>query len=163
MSPDHSNLSIVPQLVQFLSLAKETDVENIAKDWERLPFCTDLEKCIDSDPVYFCFKVLERCDGHQVKSFPFLGEFMMKMLILPYSSACAARAFSTTNLNKTKLRNKLGFTTLNAVLGAKRFVSKDWKPPMSMVSHPNWRNTGKRYIISAIVSAAMASDLNSDI
>jgi hypothetical protein len=31
MSPDYSNLSIVPLLAEFPNLAKETDVENIAK------------------------------------------------------------------------------------------------------------------------------------
>ena len=121
-------------------MAKETDVENIAKGWKRLSICADLKKCADSDPIYFWLKVLERCDDPQVKSFPFLGEFMMKMLILPHSSAFAERVFSAVDLNKIKLRNKLGFTALNAVMGAIRVVTKDWNhfpPPMCKVTHPN--------------------------
>ena len=74
------------------------------------------KKCANSDPVYFLLKVLERCDGPQVESFPFLGEFMMELLILSHSSACAERTFSFVNLNKTKLSNKLGFTILKAVI-----------------------------------------------
>jgi len=87
----------------------------------------------------------------------------MKIIILPHSSTCAERVFSTVNLNKRKSRNKLGFTTLNSVLGAKRVVTKDWKPPMSMVTHPDWRNTGKGYRKSETASTAMASDSDSDV
>ena len=69
-----------------------------------------------------------------MKSIPFLNEFKMKMLILPHSSVCAERTVTSGNPNKTKLRNKFGFTTTNALLGAKRAVTKDWTPPMSMLT-----------------------------
>ena len=74
---------------------------------------------MDSDLVNFWCKAVERCGSPPKKSSPFLGELIMKMLIQTHSSAYAERTFSAVSLNKTKLRNKLSFTTLNAFLGAK--------------------------------------------
>ena len=59
MSPDDSNLCIVPVFVEFPNLAKETDEENVSKELKRLAFCPDLKKCAHSEPVYLWFKALE--------------------------------------------------------------------------------------------------------
>ena len=68
MSPDYRNLSIVPLITQFPNLAKESDVENLSKERKYLPFCSDLKKYTDSDPVLFSCKVVERYDSLQIKS-----------------------------------------------------------------------------------------------
>ena len=84
------------------------------------------------------------------------------MLILPHSSACAGRTFSAVNLNKTKLRRKLGFNTLNALLCAKKVVTKGWKPPMSMVTYSNRKSAGRGYKKSAAASDVTVFDFDDD-
>jgi len=53
VSPGHSFLTIIPLRVQFPNLAEDIGGENFAKEWKRLPFCTDLKKYAGTDIVYF--------------------------------------------------------------------------------------------------------------
>ena len=52
--------------------------------------------------------------GHQ--RFPLLTRLAKAILVVPHGNADVERCFSQMGLNKTKLRNKLGVNTMNALL-----------------------------------------------
>lgn len=58
-------------------------------------------------------------------AFPELSKFINTLLTFPHSSACVERIFSIINLNKTKMRNRLGTTTLSGILHSKRLISEN--------------------------------------
>lgn len=47
--------------------------------------------------------------------FPLLMKLVNYLIVLPYSSAYVERIFSCINLNKTKIRNRLGTETLTGI------------------------------------------------
>ncbi|KAF0701667.1 zinc finger protein 862-like [Aphis craccivora] len=55
-------------------------------------------------------------DGNDKLIYPLLTTFVSVLLILPHSSACVERIFSTINLNKTKTRNRLSTESLSVCL-----------------------------------------------
>lgn len=59
-------------------------------------------------------RVHKDIDGSQ--PFEKLAKFALKILSLPLSNAVVERVFLVINITKTKLRNKMNFTMLDAIL-----------------------------------------------
>lgn len=66
---------------------------------------------------------IEKGDGSLV--YPELAKFVKILFSLPHSSASVERLFFYINLNKTKLRNRLGATTISGILHSKRLINID--------------------------------------
>lgn len=60
--------------------------------------------------------------GDNTPAFPLLTQFVFDLLCLPHSSACVERIFSTINLNRTKVRNRLNTETLTSILHTKKYI-----------------------------------------
>lgn len=96
------------------------------------------------DDISFWKEVSKLKKGDGTLAFPELIKVVSMFLSLPHSSACVERVFSTINLNKTKLRNRLGANTLSGLLHTKRCIKKDGKecynfeiPPQMISKHNN--------------------------
>lgn len=58
-------------------------------------------------------------NGDNLETFPLITSLVSYILVLPNSRACMERLFSTINLNKTKIRNRLFSDTLTGILHSK--------------------------------------------
>lgn len=98
-----------------------------------LPKADDLEQLQQEALAYLTFKLPEsvtpecRVDHYwyaiskltkpdNSPRFPLLSRLALTVLIVPHGNADSERLFSEMGLNKTKLRNRLGLQTLNALL-----------------------------------------------
>lgn len=76
---------------------------------------------------------------NQLEEFLFknLYDFVIKILILPHSSACAERIFSKLTLIKNKLTNRLKVETCNSMLSALNVLDdkqlEDWVPDSILI------------------------------
>ena len=68
------------------------------------------------DVVEFGEKVSSYRDGMEEYFFRDITEFVQNLFALPHRSAAADRQFSELSLIKSKLKNKLGFTTVNNIM-----------------------------------------------
>lgn len=69
--------------------------------------------------------------------FPLLAEFTQKLLMLPHSSANVERLFSSINLMKTNIRNKLSTDTLSGLLHTKGGLKINQEPSQEQIKHLN--------------------------
>jgi len=81
----------------------------------KLPFL--LEKDIKVDEFWRYISNIKKGDGSVM--FPLLSSFVEKLLCLPHSSANVERLFSSVNLMKTDLQNKLSTKSLTGLLYTK--------------------------------------------
>lgn len=81
----------------------------------------------EETPVKFWMKVKGIMSGDGTPVFPFLAEFMIRLLCLPHSSAAAERVFSTVNRMKTKTRNRLSTSTVAGLLHTRRLMTDNIK------------------------------------
>lgn len=66
-------------------------------------------------------------DGNDVERYPLMNKLVSYILTLPHSSTCVERIFSTININKTKLRNRLSTDTLTGILYSKNILNNQQK------------------------------------
>lgn len=66
-------------------------------------------------------------DGNNEERYPLMNRLVSYILTLPHSSACVERLFSTININKTKLRNRLSTDTLTGILHSKNILNNQQK------------------------------------
>lgn len=75
--------------------------------------------------------------------YPIINSLVSHILLFPHSSACVERLFSSINLNKTKLRNRLSTDTLSGILHSKNFLKRqnkncfDFDVPIDMIKKLN--------------------------
>lgn len=85
-------------------------------------------------------KMIVKGDG--TEAFTTLNKFVAHIFTLAHSSACVERVFSAINLNKTKIRNRLGVDTLSDILHTKAALKRQDKScfkirPKMVASHSN--------------------------
>lgn len=66
-------------------------------------------------------------DGNNEERYPLMNILVSYILTLPHSSACVERLFSTININKTKIRNRLSTDTLTGILHSKNILNNQQK------------------------------------
>jgi hypothetical protein len=99
-----------------------TDINDLDREF-RLLKNSDIDFQVDDVEFWKNVSNIKKGDGTPL--FSQLSQFVSILLTLPHSSACVERIFSVINLNKTKLRNRLGVTTLSGLLHSKRLISED--------------------------------------
>lgn len=96
-----------------------SDVNALDMEWRMLKTNT-----LDLSLNVFAFwkKYLSFTRSDDSLLYPQLASLVQNIFCLLHSSACVERIFSTVNLNKTKLRNRLSPNTLNGILHNKQFI-----------------------------------------
>lgn len=67
--------------------------------------------------------------------FPLLAQFVQNLLTLPHSSANVERLFSSINLMKTKIRNRLTTDTLTGLLFTKSGLKTNSEPTQEHIQY----------------------------
>lgn len=112
--------TIAPAAVQF-EHKLNLDLNNLDVEWRQLKNQYDLDFTLDLLKFWKTVSELKTNDGNEV--YPLINKLVTYMLILPHSSACVERLFSSINLNKTKLRNQLSTETLTGILYSKSLTN----------------------------------------
>ena len=92
-----------------------------------------------TDTIKFWDEGMKYQDGYGANPFKELAEFALKILIFPHSNAQVERIFSQLNVTKSKLRDKLCTSTVNAILHVKYGLRrhgkcfKDYKYPAEVL------------------------------
>ncbi|CAH1966103.1 unnamed protein product [Acanthoscelides obtectus] len=111
--------SISELLYYFPSICPE-NVTELDREWRtlrRTNFNFDETETPSVDKFWWHISKLKKGDGSAM--FPLLSTLTRKLLCLPHSTATAERLFSSINVMKTKLRNKLSTTTIKGTLHTK--------------------------------------------
>lgn len=120
--------SIVPLALQFPSVISEYELNNIDREWRLIPNC-DININVDTKNsisfTEFWDQIAHMENNLEQPMFPLITKLVNFISILPHSSACVERIFSSINLNKTKTRNKLSTRTLKGILRTKRKIGND--------------------------------------
>lgn len=106
---------IKPSIVEIAQEFKinETVTDKLISQWRNIVHIK--WECTSSTVEFWC-EVLNYKDAAGNNPFAELAAFATKLLSLPHSNADIERVFSQVNLVKTKLRNSLSTSTLNAIL-----------------------------------------------
>lgn len=97
----------------------QTDITEIENQLRKLPFIdwsSHFEDPVMESSTAFWSNVRAHKDVGGFQPFEKLAKFALKILSLPLSNAVVERVFSVMNATKTKPRNKMNFTMLEAIL-----------------------------------------------
>lgn len=129
--------SIMPLVSNFSHLIK-CDIDIILTQWKLLRLLNSNLKP-DMDVCVFWEKVSLYKNGMDEKCFQELTDFVYDLLSLPHSSAAAERKFFELSLIKTKLRNKLEFSSINNIMLSKELCAQKSEPHyVWSVKHIGW-------------------------
>lgn len=109
--------SIVPLINEFPNCVTFNDLEALNLEWRLLPEYKEKLSHFE-EAEQFWVKVGSIKVGNELV-FPRLYKFVTAILSLPHSSATTERIFSSLNLIKTKIRNRLHIQTCDSLLHAK--------------------------------------------
>lgn len=128
--------SLVPLFKKFPQLIEESDYDVCNDEWRSLTFHEDALSA-SSNPTEFWCSVLKLKTSDGAPVFPNLAELMLKLLVLPHSSAAVERIFSQVQLIKTDLRNRLNTESINGLLLSKgnggAVPCYEWEPSPLMI------------------------------
>lgn len=127
--------SLVP-IMKHLQVPSET-ITKAEFQWQNL---TSVKWKETSDTLSFWHEVANYKDASGVNPFQCLVDVATSLLVLPWSNAEVERIFSTMNIIKNKLRNRMSSGVLNAIITIKAGLSrmgkccKDYKFPSEVLS-----------------------------
>lgn len=120
-----SVISITPIVPFFKDQLKDIDLNDLDREWRYLRNLPNLNTNLPIEE--FWFQVSEIQNGNEEKSFPLLLKLIIFILSLTHSTAAVERIFSTINLNKTKIRNRLSTESLIGILHSKNMLQDEQK------------------------------------
>lgn len=100
------------------------NMNDIDREWRKL---RNSNLNFDMNIMEFWKTIRDQKDGNNLEVYPLINKLVVYILILPHSSACVERLFSTINLNKTKIRNRLSTETLTGILHSKNILNNQNK------------------------------------
>lgn len=106
--------SIIPLAINFPNLIEEGMFENLDREWRLIKEIDHFSK--EKNIIEFWNDVFSMKDECNDIMFPVISKFVKAMFCLPHSSATTERVFSSINLNKNKLRNRLTTPMINGLL-----------------------------------------------
>ncbi|XP_075150389.1 uncharacterized protein LOC142224497 [Haematobia irritans] len=145
------NFTSMRNFLQPVSNTK-TSMDVYESQWRKLPFIKWKElfgEQVTLDLATFWAKVYSYEDASGSKPFGDLAEMVLNMLAIPTSNACVERVFSVMNSVKTRLRSKMQYELLEALLRINTQFSnnsiccKNFEPPLEMVKLFNYKNLYK--------------------
>lgn len=107
--------SIIPLVIHCKHIINENELNDIDLEYRLVRNMPDMPEDISA----FWAKVCNLKNNNDELTYPLLSKLITHILSLPHSSANVERIFSTININKTKLRNRLTCETLEGILYAK--------------------------------------------
>ncbi|CAH1111420.1 unnamed protein product [Psylliodes chrysocephalus] len=110
--------------MHFPNLVLANQLNELDREWRQLRNI-DINDLKNLNISEFWSKISEMKCGDESFMFPTLCEFIFNIMCLPHSSATVERTFSTINLNKTKIRNKLSTETLSGILHTKTLMKNE--------------------------------------
>lgn len=122
-------MNIVPRIVSGEIM------QNVDDEWRRLPtLINQVDMTLPPDEFWAGICAFE--------DFKNVAKFALDLLCLPHSNADCERCFSSVNLIKTKIRNRLSNETLNGTLLAKQHIKRygccvDFSPTREMLNNMN--------------------------
>ena len=108
--------SLVPLASRFSNLVPESQLQQLDTEWRRLSLADLPFDKSDMDPEEFWSKLDDLTDGLGNSQFSNLCQFMHHLMALPHSNADVEHIFSSVNIIKTRLRNRMKTSTLNLLL-----------------------------------------------
>lgn len=111
-----------------------TDLNALDREWRSI--INMLHKPEIKDVVNYWKTICEKRKGDESLAYPEINKLVSYLLTLPHSSASVERVFSAINLNKTKIRNRLGSETLSGILHTKRLINEHGKTVLIFISPP---------------------------
>lgn len=102
-----------------------SDINVLDREWRSI--INLLFKPKTTDVVNYWKTICERKKGDDSLAYPEMNKLVSYLLTLPHSSASVERVFSAVNLNKTKIRNRLGAETMSGILHTKRLINEHGK------------------------------------
>ncbi|XP_012522038.1 uncharacterized protein LOC105828318 [Monomorium pharaonis] len=102
-----------------------TDLNALDREWRSIINMSN--KPETKNVINYRKLICERRKGDESLEYPEINKLVSYLLTLPHSSACVERVFSAINLNKTKVRNRLGSATLSGILHSKRLINEHGK------------------------------------
>jgi len=112
-------ISIGPAATHFEVLL-ELNLNDLDREWRSL---RNMDLDVDMELIHFWKNVYNLKSNIGEMAFPLLMKLVNYLIVLPHSSACVERIFSCINLNKTKIRNRLGTETLTGILHSKNILN----------------------------------------
>lgn len=110
-------ISVAPIVANFSKL--NINMNDIDREW-RLLRNHNLNFNLDLMEFWKTVKDLRNRDN--LEEFSILNSFVSYVLTLPHSSASVERLFSSINLNKTKIRNRISIDTMTGILHSKNVL-----------------------------------------
>lgn len=114
----NSDLSAV--FHEFANFVNDRNIIN--QEWRSLLLIHFPENFVEGEIDVFWNRLLKCVDKNNHFLFKNLPEFAMTTLLIPNSNASTERIWSKQNLEKIKMRNKLSFESLRALLLASSYV-----------------------------------------
>ena len=134
--------AIVDIAKKFPNIVPNSDLQKLDDEWRTLSF-TEIPIPTGSSSYTvsrFWGLVATLKDGSGSKKFPTVGSLIKSLLSLPHSNADVERIFSQVTLIKTKHRNNLKTSTMDAILMTKGSLPCDcvhYKPDLDMCKAMN--------------------------
>ena len=130
LNPDVINSTSANEITalatKFPNIIAHDELGQLDEEWRQLQFMdpADLPEFNGrrKDVAAFWGSISRMVDTSDNKRYPTLSKLMKSMLSLPHSNADVKRIFSLVVLVKTKHRNKLKTSTLDAILTAKECI-----------------------------------------
>ncbi|XP_042894354.1 uncharacterized protein LOC122268140 [Penaeus japonicus] len=114
--------SLIP-LMELLQLPPQ-EIGAVDSQWHNLTLVKWTEV---KDTVLFWNEVNKYKDASHTNPFNDLAKFALSVLVIPHSNAKVERIFSQLNIVKNKLRNRMGTTMTNAILGIRAGLKRAGK------------------------------------
>lgn len=110
-------ISVAPIVANFSKL--NINMNDIDREWRLL---RNHNLNFNLDLMEFWKTVKDLKNGDNLEEFSILNSFVSYVLTLPHSSASVERLFSSINLNKTKIRNRISMDTMTGILHSKNVL-----------------------------------------
>lgn len=104
---------ITALVTSFPSLA-DHNVDAVLSEWKMLPLLSWSKANFSTEE--FWIEVSHSKNAVDELRFPNISKFALSLLVLPFSNAEVERAFSTVNILKNKLRNRMLIPTLDSIM-----------------------------------------------
>lgn len=112
--------SIAVTASKFPNLSKSVSISDLDREYRLMRNMENIN--FDQDFMTFWTHIFTLKQNDNTEYFPNLSIFVKKILCLPHSSATVERIFSSINLNKTKIRNRLCNETIEGILHSKNIL-----------------------------------------
>ena len=118
------NVISIGPAAQYFESVLELNLNDLDREWRLL---RNIDINFELEIIEFWRIVNNLKDPEGNNSLPLVMKLVNFLIILPHSSACVERIFSSINLNKTKIRNKLSTISLSGILHSKNMLNNQQK------------------------------------